>query len=195
MGNELSPLRNAESQSITTQNAFIAPKGNQFFGSVGAVNNVAYLIDNNGVQQQVQLSTDFCNLFIVKDEKYIGQSGSFVVPKQRAAQYGKLSDADKEKVNTYPSLFITTNEAYRVCANMNQQFYYGLITAVYEQGKFYKVHFQKLSVQPLLQQQLNDNSVRLGINKDDGYDMLDSTNWLIKEMNLRQELPAVGIYL
>ena len=78
---------------------------------------------------------------------------------------------------------------------MNQQFYYGFITAVYEQGKFYKVHFQKLSVQPLLQQLLNNNSVRLEINKHDGYDVLDETGWIIKAMDLRKALMDCGIYL
>jgi hypothetical protein len=82
-----------------------------------------------------------------------------------------------------------------MCVDMNRQFYYGIVTRVYEQGKCYKVHFQKLSVECLLQQQLNIYSVQLGINKDDGYDVLDETGWLIKRMNLRQALMGVGIYL
>ncbi len=55
--------------------------------------------------------------------------------------------------------------------------------------------FQKLSVQPLLQSQLNENAVRLGINTNDGRDVLDETAWLIKQMDLRRALMSVGIYL
>lgn len=71
----------------------------------------------------------------------------------------------------------------------------GHVTHFHEQGKCYKVFFQKLSVQLLLQSQLNENAVRLGINTNDGRDVLDETAWLIKQMDLRRALMSVGIYL
>ena len=55
--------------------------------------------------------------------------------------------------------------------------------------------FQKLSVQSLFQSQLNENAVRLGINTNDGRDVLDETAWLIKQMDSRRALMSVGIYL
>ena len=55
--------------------------------------------------------------------------------------------------------------------------------------------YQKLSVQPLLQSQLNENTVQIGINTNNGRDVLDETAWLIKQIDLRRALMDVGIYL
>jgi hypothetical protein len=158
-------------------------------------NNTTIMIGNSGRPEQVTLSTEFFNLFVIKDELYYGMNGSFVIPKQRAEQYDRLNDVDKEAIRSYPSLLVTTNGSYRTCPDPDRQFYYGFITVVHEHGRFYKLYYQKLSVQPLFQSQLNSNSIALGINKEDGYDVLDATTWRIIKMNLRQRLPMVGIYL
>ena len=195
MNSALSTLPNPNEQAITTPTAYNAPNGNQFFGSVGAVNTTAVFVNGVNGQQQIQLSTEFCNLFIIKDEAFVGDAGSFIVPRERAQHYIKLSDTAKNEIVSYPSLFMDTNKAYRRCVNAGQQFYYGLVTRIHEQGKCYKVFFQKLSFNPLLQSQLNENAVRLGINANDGRDVLDETAWLIKRLDLRKALMGVGIYL
>lgn len=195
MNNTLSKLHNPNEQTVVAQTAYNAPNGNQFFGSVSAVNSTAIFVNGVNGQQQIQLSTDYCNLFIIKDEAFAGQTGSFLVPRDRAQHFIKLSDTAKADILTFPSLFMDTNKGYRRCANASQQFFYGLVTNFHEQGKCYKVFFQKLSVQPLLQSQLNENAVRLGINTNDGRDVLDETAWLIKQMDLRRALMSVGIYL
>jgi len=59
--------------------------------------------------------------------------------------------------------------------NLGQQFYYGRVDKVLEQGKCYKVHFRKMSQARLLQQDLAKNSVTLGMNINDGRDVLDET--------------------
>lgn len=182
-------------QTVTAQTSYNAPNGNQFFGSVGAVNNTAIFLDGTTIPQQITLSTEFCNLFIIKDEMFAGQAGSFIVPRERAQCYERVNDVMRNDIMTYPSLFIDTNKCYRRCANANQQFFYGLVTNVCEQGRCYKVFYQKLSVQPLFQEQLNENAVRLGINGNDGRDVLDETAWIIKKMDLRKALMSVGIYI
>ena len=195
MNNALSTLPNPNEQAIAAQTAYNAPNGNQFFGSVGTVNNAAIFVNGANGQQQIQLSTEFCNLFIIKDEAFVGQTGSFIIPKERSQNYMKLSDAAKVEIATFPSLFMDTNKAYRRCANASQQFFYGYVTQILEQGKCYKVFFQKLSVTPLFQNQLNENAVRLGINTNDGRDVLDETAWIIKRLDLRRDLMSAGIYL
>ena len=196
MSNTLTINPIQEVQAVTAQTANFAPHGNIFTGSVGAVtSNQTMIFDSSGNQRQINLSKEFYNLFVVKNEMYVGQSGSFIISKERAVQYRALSEAAKAEATLYPSLFMDTNKAYRRCAVIGQQFYYGIITHVYEQGKFYKVHFQKISVQSLLQQQLNDNAVRLGINTNNGQDSLDETGWKIIKLDLRKALMEVGIYL
>ena len=195
MNNALSKLQNPNEQTVVAQTAYNAPNGNQFFGTVGAVNSTAIFVNGASGQQQIQLSTAYCNLFIIRDEAFVGQTGSFLIPRERAQHFIKLGDAAKAEIVTFPSLFMDTNKGYRRCANASQQYFYGLVTNFHEQGKCYKVFFQKLSVQPLLQSQLNENAVRLGINTNDGRDVLDETAWLIKQMDLRRALMSVGIYL
>ena len=95
----------------------------------------------------------------------------------------------KEEVLTYPSLFMGRSFDYRKCVKPFQEFYYGLVTNVKEQGKAYRVIYEILPTKkPLYKQLLNDASVVLGINTNNGADVLDATCWLIKRMNLLAEL-------
>ena len=123
MNNTLSKLQNPNEQTVVAQTAYNAPNGNQFFGSVSAVNSTAIFVNGVNGQQQIQLSTDYCNLFIIKDEAFAGQTGSFLVPRERAQHFVKLSDASKADILTFPSLFMDTNKGYRRCANASQQFF------------------------------------------------------------------------
>ena len=122
MNNTLSKLQNPNEQTVVAQTAYNAPNGNQFFGSVSAVNSTAIFVNGVNGQQQIQLSTDYCNLFIIKDEAFAGQTGSFLVPRERAQHFIKLSDTAKADILTFPSLFMDTNKGYRRCANASQQF-------------------------------------------------------------------------
>ena len=90
---------------------------------------------------------------------------------------------------------MNTNNDYKRCANPEQMFYYGIVTDIKEQCKHLKIYFRKLSLEPLLQQLLNDNSLQLGLNKNNGCDVLDETGWMIKKLDLRKALMSVGIYL
>jgi hypothetical protein len=137
MNNTLSKLHNPNEQTVVAQTAYNAPNGNQFFGSVSSVNSTAIFVNGVNGQQQIQLSTDYCNLFIIKDEAFAGQTGSFLIPRERAQHFIKLSDAAKAEIVTFPSLFMDTNKCYSRCANASQQFFYGLVTHCHEQGKFY----------------------------------------------------------
>ena len=184
-----------EKQIISAQTANFAPNGNIFTGSVNSVtSNHTIFIDNSGVQRQIELSREYYNLFVVKDERFIGLSGSFSIIKNRASQYKALSETEKPNIMTFPSLFMNTNKEYRRCTDARQQFYYGIVTEIEEQSKFYKVYFKKTSGQILFQQQLNDKSVQLGINKNDGHDVLGESGWTIKQLDLRKALIEVGIY-
>ena len=66
MNNTLSKLQNPNEQTVVAQTAYNAPNGNQFFGSVSAVNSTAIFVNGVNGQQQIQLSTDYCNLFIIR---------------------------------------------------------------------------------------------------------------------------------
>jgi len=193
--NALVKLPNPNEQAISAQTAYIATNGDQFFGTVGAVTNTAVFVNGIDTPQQIQLSTDYCNLFIVKGEDFCG--GCFTIPKDKILinnRFPALTTEAISEIKTYPSLFMDTNHDYRKCANPNQQFYYGIVTRIKEQIRGIKIHFQKLSVQPLSQQRLNEVAVTLGINTDNGVDVLDETGWIIKKMDLRRELTTNGIY-
>ena len=182
-------------QAVSAQTANFVKHGNIFNGSVNSLtNNHTIFIDNSGVQQQIELSRTHYNLFVVKDERFIGVKGSFSIIKNRASQYQAFSESEKLKIMTFPSLFMDINNEYRKCTDAGQQFYYGIITEVHEQGKSYKIYFQKMTVQPLFQQQLNNNSIRLGINKNNGHDVLGESVWKIIKLDLRKALFDVGIY-
>lgn len=51
----------------------------------------------------------------------------------------------------------------------------------------------KLYDKPMRQQRLNEIAVDIGININNGVDLLDQTNWLIKRLNIRKALTDAGI--
>ena len=194
MSDVLLPKQIEQTTEVMAQNTYVAQ--NQFFGAVKEMSHsITILGDNNGNWQQIELSKVYYNLFVIKDEIFDGWSGSFSILKRQALDYQALSDADKQTVLTFPSLFMDTNKAYRACANPGQQFYYGKVDKIYEQGKCYKVYYQKISPARLLQQDLAVHSVALGININDGRDIMDETGWRIKKLDLRKALMNTGIYI
>ncbi len=183
-----------------------APNSKQFFGEVGAVNtNVTQIISCTGEVTHLNLSTEYCNIFVVKDECFSGNSGNFNIPKCKVMKKKTVPEVDLKfvqmndeiiaEIKTFPSLFMDTNHDYRRCANPSQMFFYGIVTNITEQRKSYKIHYQKLSIQPLFQQCLNDNSIELGLNVSNGKDILDETGWTIKKIDIRKALINAGIYL
>jgi len=183
-----------------------APNSKQFFGEVGAVNtNITQIISTTGEVTNINLSTEYCNIFVVKDECFSGIIGNFNIPKCKVMRrntdseiclrFGRLGTDFIEEIKTFPSLFMDINHDYRRCANPAQIFFYGIVTSIIEQKKFYRIGYQKLSYQPLLQQQLNDNAILIGLNTDNGQDTLDETGWKIKKIDIRKALINVGIYL
>jgi len=144
------------------------------------------------------LSREYCNIFVVKDESYVGDS--FLVPKTKALTHVSSVKIDPfdDAIKKYPALFITANGAYQRPAKPNQTFYYGMVLGVTPQGKFIKVRFRRLFGKELLQAALNGidgaAAVSIGINeKDSGVDLLDQTNWLVKKIDIRKALIDHGI--
>ena len=192
MSDSLIPIPKNVNMPVSAQNVYSGK--NQVFGDVGAIHSTVNIIGTDSTMQPISLSMDFCNIIIAKDERFEGQKGSFTLLKKRAAHYNLLSEAERDKVYSYPTLFFDINDGYRECTNPEQQFFYGLVTRVIEQGKYYKVHYQKLSVQPLYQNDLNKKSVELGINKNNGIDIFVKSSWIIMKMDIRKALINVGIH-
>ena len=163
-------------------------------GVVGHLNLQPTYITINSVagRRTVVLDTNFCNIFVIMGESFPFPSGSFHISRKRCSN-PNLSEKNKEEVLTYPSLFMDRSFDYRKCVNPFQEFYYGLVTDVKEQGKAYRVIYEILpTMKPLYKQLLNDASIVLGINTNNGADVLDATCWLIKRMNLLAELSKAG---
>jgi hypothetical protein len=166
------------------------------------VNPITYNIGVGSTDcRTILLNPSYCNLFIIKDESFNGNC--FTLRKERVLKrniteeinrmFASLSDDAKNEIMRFPSLFMDTNKDYRRCTNPLQEFYYGLVTNITEQGKNIKIHFTKMLMQPMYQQKLNEASVVLGINSGNGKDVLDETGWIIKKINLQQAFTNAGI--
>ena len=144
------------------------------------------------------LSREYCNLFILADIKFDGNKNCFSISNDKALTHESSEnfDVNDERIKNFPSLFITTNGSrhYRKCKNPGQMFYYGIVTGINEQRKNIEICYCKLFDKPMPQQRLNEMSVNIGINaNDDGVDLLNHTNWLIRRLDIRRALTEVGI--
>jgi hypothetical protein len=162
-----------------------------------------YVIPGQGDgQRQVQLSTEYCSVFVKKDESFSAEVGSFEIFGERLhigdrfASLEELFNADGiAEIETYPSLFMDTLHGDKACADPNQQFYYGIVTSVERRSTGVKITYRRLSYNPLFQQALQDISLKIGIDKDDGQNVLDSTGWVIRKINIRKALMDNNIYI
>jgi len=193
-------LQIKESQNIYTQTG---SNSKQFFGDVGAVNTSAtYIMAGQSTQSAVAMSTQYCNLFIKRDENFATETGSFEIYKKRLRFNDRFDSLDElfsdngiTETMTYPSLFMDILHGDKKCANPNQQYYYGIVTNVEKKATGAKITYRRLSVQPLFQQRLQDISLKIGIDIQDGQNVLDNTQWLIRRINLRKALMENNIYL
>jgi len=205
MRDTLKVLDNNNTQILKPQNSYIqtAPNSKQFFGDVGAVHsNATYIVTGQSTQQSIVMSTEYCNVFVKKDENFATETGSFEIFESRLRLNDRF-DSDAEifadngiqEIMTYPSLFMDTLHGDKQCANPNQEFYYGIVTNVEKKATGAKISYRRLSVQPLYQQALQDISLKIGIDVQDGQNVLDNTQWLIRKINLRKALVENDIYL
>jgi len=182
-----------QAQTAQTVNLQTGNNAKQIIGDVGAINTtIVYVSANGEYPQQMNLSKEYCNIFVVESENF--NSNSFMIRKDRSLKkfitdeikerFSNFDCETAEEIYTFPSLFMDRNHAYKKCRNPNQQCYFGKVTNITEQGYNYKVCFQKLSP-PLMQQRLNEIAEEIGINTGTRYDSLDETHWSIKKMNLQ----------
>jgi hypothetical protein len=183
-----------------------APNSKQFFANVGEINETHIYYDDEGEKKEVALSTEYCNIFVVKNESFSSDKGSFKINKERTLQrkntiarlrekYADLSSETAAEIYTFPSLFMDTNHSgkFKVCSQ-EQQFFYGIVTKIEEQGRDLKIHYRKRSGEKFIKQQLYSIESELKLNKDSRHDSLDETHWSIKEVNLRKVLAMVELY-
>ncbi|GHV30161.1 hypothetical protein FACS1894167_10570 [Synergistales bacterium] len=158
-----------------------------FDGSLGDTDTNA-LLDNT-------FSSEYCNWFIVKDVSFSNSKNCFVIGREKALRHksSETFDIFDERIKKFPSLFITANGGYKKCKDPNQSFYYGMVTSVSEQGRKIEICFRKLWGKPMSQLRLNEIAFEIGINSNDGRDVLDGTNWIIKRMDLRKTLQEHGL--
>jgi hypothetical protein len=160
------------------------------------------MTEQGGNQRQVVLSTEYCSVFVKKDECFSSEVGSFEIFDKRLhfsdrfASLDELFDAQGiAEIKTYPSLFMDTLHGDKKCADPNQQFYHGIVLNVERKTTGVKITYRRLSYTPLYQQSLQDISLKIGIDKDDGQNVLDSTGWFIRKINIRRALMDNNIYL
>jgi hypothetical protein len=158
--------------AIGVNTAPIYVANNSFYGGLPTAQRV---VDNTR-----------CNIFVVKDETFSG--GCFTIPMNRI----HLNGVDMSETVNCPSLFLSTNGEYRRCKKTGQMFFYGFVKNLEPKTNGVKVSYEIRSTPPLLQQQLNGVALRLGINQNNGIDVLDHTGWLFYQLDIVKELTDAG---
>ena len=154
--------------------------------------NIQHAEINVNVSQnplQGAINPTYCNIIVLRDKNFTQNGGNFNILKSRV--YAAVLEASD--VRTYPSIFVTANDEYVLCTDPNQQFHYGFITAVEDEGENYKVSYNVRATTTLLQQKLNEIAVALGITPVKGRDILGETGWTIHQINIKKALEEAGI--
>jgi len=165
--------------------SYVDNKGivNQYYGAGNPVDAASF---------ERNRSHTYCNIFIVKGEKF--NVGVFQIPrvKEDSEKY------DDPRFNTYPSLFMDVNHGeihglYH--CSQTQQFYYGRITLVMPIGNNVRICFEKLTAAPLFQERLNGIAKQIGIQNEKGADLLNHTGWLVRKIDIVKVLQNNGFVL
>jgi hypothetical protein len=143
-------------------------------------------INNSSTPTHKTVDPACCNIFVLRGKNFTG--GCFSILKSRAYTNG----INLSKTIAFPSLFIKTNNDYLRCADVNQVFYYGFVTAIEDEGYSYKVCYELHSTAPLLQADLNDLAIKLKITPIKGADVFDQTGWRVCQLDIVKALTENG---
>jgi len=193
------------SRDLVPQTVFkhLAGNGLQLANQAGGIINLTVVIPGDASatpSSPMQLSDEYYNLFVVHEDYY--DDSSVLVPKDRALtqfgdaaaefvdKYGSFTPEAIAVLKTYPCIFANENHQYGKTDD-DHMAYLGIITRLRVQDTGIKVYFQKLSEFP--QQRLNDIAYELGIKKPKGFNDLNRTHWLLKQIPLIEELDRAGI--
>lgn len=145
------------------------------------------------------LNTDFYNLIVVEEAS---NNSPAIIAKDRAltlsegvakeisTQFAGLTQDAVTLIKTFPSLLVGKNKQCGCTAN-DHLAYFGVVTDVIVQESCIAVHFQAIC--SFYQQILNDTAERLGLLCAPMANELDRPHWAIKQVNLIEELRALGI--
>jgi hypothetical protein len=203
MNTDLTPIDNPTLVGAAAQPSGISIRqdisqltpGSTNVGYVNQFNNKPSLNINfygGNQRQRIIVCNECCNLVVVMGGNFT--SGCFTIPQSKCGSILTESGDVDARVMTYPSLLMATNKKYRACANPLQEFYLGYITDIQPQGNLFVVMFQRqYTATPLYQDRLNAIALNLGINTNDGRDMLDKTGWTVLKRNILNDLSTYGI--
>ncbi|MDR2571363.1 MAG: hypothetical protein LBD23_13890 [Oscillospiraceae bacterium] len=170
-----------ENQQVQAQNAYIGQE--QYFGPV----IVNY---NNAHKPSPPRSNSHCNIFVLTEQSY-GNSGFFIVEKDYVSLNGNLLT----DITQYPAIFMNRNYGFGQCADHNQAFYYGQITSVTSKNGHYEICYTLKPTRTLSQRTLNTVADEIGINIEDGRDILDLKGWTVRPINIKEALENKGFDL
>lgn len=162
------------------------------------VNVIPQLHSQSQSEHSLSLNYDYFNFFVVGEEKY--DYSSFIVPIDRVLEKGYMSDEIRaryksltpdliEIIKTFPALFCSENHHYGK-TDPNHMAYYGYVKDIKMQDNGVKIYFTKLNEIP--QQTLIDFRAYFGISGNKKLNELDHTHWVIKRVNLVEELERIG---
>lgn len=187
------------SNELTTGNCSdltaASPSSNFTSINIGSDNTIEKIIGHQtiynigGSSSLPTPNNSFCNIIVLKGNNFSGNCFSILKRRVHIAGFS-LSD-----IYTFPSLFIKSNDGYLKCANANQEFFCGRVTNIVEDNSHFKVYFERRPTIALLQQNLIDVAVRLGITPHKGIDTLDEAGWRIFKKNIYKELTDNGFDL
>lgn len=189
MSNDLIRQPNGE---IVEADTYLRPELSNTYNVSGGTN-----VFNGSVAQQtiVNVATgtnartvdaSCCNIFVVKCKTFA--TSCFTMPKTKA----HISGFDAARIRSFPSLFMKTNGGYCCCPNATQEFYWGFVTNVEDEGDLYRITYERRSGCIMLQAQLCDLAVRLKITPIGPADILDQTGWRIYPLDILKELANSG---
>ena len=164
------------------------------------VNVIPQLHSQSQSEHSLSLNYDYFNFFVIGGEKY--NYSSFIVPINRVLEKGYMSDEIRaryksltqdiiEIIKTFPALFCSENHHYGK-TDPDHMAYYGYVKDIKMQDNGVKIYFTKLNEIP--QQTLIDFRAYFGISGNKNLNELDHTHWVIKRVNLVEELERIGYY-
>jgi len=147
-------------------------------------------------------NTKYYNLIVTSEEKLNGalNDGFYIIETPRAltecmspetmASFSSLDDETIAQIKTFPSIFASENHSYDKTDDAHLA-YFGLVTGIAATDNGVKIHFKTLSTIP--QQRLNEIGLKLAIKGMTPYNDLNRCHWIIKRINLLEELRVAGI--
>lgn len=147
-------------------------------------------------------NTKYYNLIVTSEEKLNEalNNGFYIIETPRAltecmspetmASFSSLDDETIAQIKTFPSIFASENHSNDKTDDAHLA-YFGLVTGIAATDNGVKIHFNTLSTVP--QQRLNEIGFKLAIKGMTPYNDLNRGHWIIKRINLLEELRVAGI--